>query len=158
MLFQRLYIQGKRHIPIGFLVKFCFSKKSPSYFCIDPNFNILLFVIESRKFLVDEDDYSVESIAVLIQQTGIQHRSHASLKVWYASGICNTLTAQKMKFPILDFFSKCDQIRIFLGIWSHLLKKSLIENLISFALTVIRSCTSFNNKSLFYFLFTLLLI
>ena len=66
MLFQRLYIQGKRHIPIGFLVKFCFSKKSPSYFFIDPNFNILLFVIESRKFLVDEDDYIVESIAVLI--------------------------------------------------------------------------------------------
>ena len=27
-----------------------------------------------------------------------------------------------------DFFSKCDQIRSFLQIWSHLLKKSLIEN------------------------------
>ena len=28
-----------------------------------------------------------------------------------------------------DFFSKCDQIGSFLQIWSHLLKKSLIENL-----------------------------
>ena len=37
-------------------------------------------------------------------------------------------TAQKMKFSIKDFFSKCDQIRSFLRIWSHLLKKSLIEN------------------------------
>ena len=33
------------------------------------------------------------------------------------------VTAQKMKFSIKDFFSKCDQIRSFLRIWSHLLKK-----------------------------------
>ena len=37
-------------------------------------------------------------------------------------------TAQKMKFSIKDFFSKCDQIRRKLWIWSHLLKKSLMEN------------------------------
>ena len=35
-----------------------------------------------------------------------------------------------MKFFIKDFFSKCDQIRSFLRIWSHLLKKFLMENLI----------------------------
>ena len=35
-----------------------------------------------------------------------------------------THTAQKMKFYIKDFFSKCDQIRRKLWIWSHLLKKS----------------------------------
>ena len=35
-----------------------------------------------------------------------------------------------MKFSIKDFFSKCDQIRSFLQIWSHLLKKPLMENLI----------------------------
>ena len=39
-------------------------------------------------------------------------------------------TAQKMKFPIKNFFSKYDQIRSFLWIWSHLLKKSLMENFI----------------------------
>ena len=39
-------------------------------------------------------------------------------------------TAQKMRFSVKDFFSKCDQIRSFLRIWSDLLKKSLIENLI----------------------------
>ena len=39
-------------------------------------------------------------------------------------------TEQKMKFPIKDFFRKCDQIRSFLRIWSHLLKKSLTENFI----------------------------
>ena len=35
-----------------------------------------------------------------------------------------------MKFSIKDFFSKFDQIRRKLRIWSHLLKKSLIENFI----------------------------
>ena len=39
-------------------------------------------------------------------------------------------TAQKMKFSIKDFFSKCDQIRRKLRIWSHLLKKSIMENFI----------------------------
>ena len=37
---------------------------------------------------------------------------------------------KKMKFSIKDFFSKCDQIRSFLRIWSHLLEKSLLENFI----------------------------
>ena len=32
-----------------------------------------------------------------------------------------------MKFSIKDYFSKCDQIHSFLQIWSHLLKKSLME-------------------------------
>ena len=48
----------------------------------------------------------------------------------------HTLTAQKMKFSINDFFSKCEQIRIFLQICSHLLKKSLMENFIFCAVTV----------------------
>ena len=42
-------------------------------------------------------------------------------------------TAQKMKFSIKDFFRKRDQIRSFLRIWSHLLKKSLMENFIFYA-------------------------
>ena len=35
-----------------------------------------------------------------------------------------------MNFSIKDFFSKCDQIRRKLQIWSHLLKKSLMVNFI----------------------------
>ena len=42
-------------------------------------------------------------------------------------------TAQKIKFPIKDFFSKCDQIHSFLRMWRHLPKKSLTENFISCA-------------------------
>ena len=37
---------------------------------------------------------------------------------------------KKIKFSIKDFFSKCDQICNFLRIWSHLLRKSLMDNLI----------------------------
>ena len=38
-----------------------------------------------------------------------------------------------MKFSIKDFYSKCDQIRSFLRIWLHLLKKSLMQNFIFYA-------------------------
>ena len=53
-------------------------------------------------------------------------------------------TAQKMKFSIKDFFSTCDQIRKKLRIWSHLLKKSLMENFIFCAVLgpSIWSCSS----------------
>ena len=45
-------------------------------------------------------------------------------------------TAQKVKFSIKDFFCKCDQIRSFLRIWSHLLKKSSMESFIFRAVEV----------------------
>ena len=38
------------------------------------------------------------------------------------------ITAQKMKFSIKDFFSKCNNIRSSLRIWPNSLKKSLTEN------------------------------
>ena len=47
---------------------------------------------------------------------------------WNLKNYCNA--AQKMKFSIKGFFSKCEQIREKLRIWSHLLKKSLMENFI----------------------------
>ena len=40
------------------------------------------------------------------------------------------VTAQKVKFLIKDLLSKCDQIRRKLCIWSHLLKKPLLKNII----------------------------
>ena len=49
--------------------------------------------------------------------------------VWSSYSASFTLH-KKMKFSIIDFFSKCDQIRSFcsfLRIWSHLPKKSLME-------------------------------
>ena len=46
------------------------------------------------------------------------------------------MVSQKMKFFINDFFSKCEQIRRNVRIWLHLLKKSLMENLIFCAVIV----------------------
>ena len=47
-------------------------------------------------------------------------------------------TAQKMKSSIKDFFSKYDQIRRKLRIWSHLLKKSIMENFICVVIAATR--------------------
>ena len=52
---------------------------------------------------------------------------------FYSAKIFAKYIAQKMKFSIKHFFSKCNQIRKKLWIWSHLLKKSLMENFIFYA-------------------------
>ena len=61
-------------------------------------------------------------------------------------------TAQKMKISIKDFFSKYDQIRIFLRICLHVLNKSLIENLIFCAVLsqLIHSVPLFSYLSILY--------
>ena len=47
-----------------------------------------------------------------------------------------TLYWHYIENKVKDFFSKCDQIYSFLRIWSHLLKKSLMENFIFHAVCV----------------------
>ena len=47
-----------------------------------------------------------------------------------------------MKFSIEYFFSKCDQIWSKLQIWSHLLKKSLMKNLIFYAMFYLQNRVS----------------
>ena len=49
---------------------------------------------------------------------------------WILLILSGHYTALKMRFSIKDFFSKCDQIRNFLQIWSNLLEKSLMEKFI----------------------------
>ena len=44
--------------------------------------------------------------------------------------VYSPVIGQKMQLSIKDSFIKCDQIRRKLRIWSHLLKKSLMENFI----------------------------
>ena len=60
-----------------------------------------------------------------------------------------TNTAQKMQFSIRDFFSKCDQIRSFLRIWTHLLKKSLMEN---FIFCVVHNSSQWEHPGFLYLL------
>ena len=52
------------------------------------------------------------------------------MKIYVSWPFLSKSTAQKMKFDIKGFFSKCDQICRKLRIWSHLVKKSLMENFI----------------------------
>ena len=49
-----------------------------------------------------------------------------------------------MKFSIKSFFTKCDRILRFLLIWSHLLKKSLMENFIFCAVNIFYLNLTFN--------------
>ena len=51
-----------------------------------------------------------------------------------------SITTEKMELSMKDFLSKCDQIRSFLWIWSHLLKKSSMENFIF--------CAVFNDQAI----------
>ena len=57
-------------------------------------------------------------------------------------------TAQKMKFSIKGFISKCDQICSFLRIWSDLLKKSLMENFIFEQFEIIIAFANQNGRPL----------
>ena len=59
--------------------------------------------------------------------------------------IALSYTAQKMKFSIKNFSSKCDQIHRKLWIWSHLLKKSLTENFI-FCAVLLENGTKLGGK------------
>ena len=63
----------------------------------------------------------------------------------------NNFDCIKMKFLIKDFFSKYDQILSFIQIWSHLLKKSLMENLIFCAVFV--NCKTLNIPRTFRVIF-----
>ena len=55
-------------------------------------------------------------------------------------------TAQKKKFSIKDFLSKCDQICRNLRISSHLLKKSLLESFIFCAVKEKQEVNAYSNN------------
>ena len=64
----------------------------------------------------------------------IRIKSNSIVSIQEKNQLANT--AQKMKFSIKNFFSKCEQICSFLRIWSHLLKKSFMENFIFCAVKI----------------------
>ena len=68
--------------------------------------------------------FDIFSTLLVVQLEAINQKSW-TLDIWQSSKF--VVIAQKMKFFIKNFFGKCDQIRRKLRIWSHLLKKSLIE-------------------------------
>ena len=120
--YQRVFVSKRRH--------FFQNKKNNSYeiskHCIVffPNSNInyhhdyLLFSLLLCLY--------TNSVHILILLRGEHHQisnQHCFAKCCACQREALHST-QKMKFFIKDFFSKYDQIRSFLWIWSHLLKKS----------------------------------
>ena len=87
-----------------------------------PRFQLTSFVVQKNRWILRN---SVASRKVSVKP------SENLLKI--LESLLQIDTAQEMKFSINDFFSKSDQIRRKLQIWSHLLKKSLMENFIFFA-------------------------
>ena len=88
------------------------------------------------------DDISWQNALQYLQDKNLQRlkwRSMWSLRKRYNRR--GSDTAQKLKFSIKDFFSKCDQISPLLRIWLCLLKKSLMENFIVCKLTNILETT-----------------
>ena len=63
-----------------------------------------------------------------------------------------TVLHKKIKFSIKDFFGKCDQICRKQWIWSHLLKKSLMET--SFIVQCVKKNTAYFLKNYVASLFT----
>ena len=57
--------------------------------------------------------------------------SHSSFRFYFdLNELLKTITTQRMKFFTSEFFNKCDQMRRKMRIWSHLLKKFVMENFI----------------------------
>ena len=57
----------------------------------------------------------------------LRSKNYIIIKQPIYTRITFTTLLKKLKFPIQDFFCKCNQIRRKLRIWSHFLKESLME-------------------------------
>ena len=114
--------------------------------------HIIYFYIFLTKFWWD--------MAFLLAKIG-KYRSTRYLKYWDFGSLCHYINRKRCLFKekdsfylhciknqVKDFFSKCDQICSLLRIWSHLLKKSWMENFIFFSVVfpVVLKLLFFENK------------
>ena len=120
---KKCYCVRKGKMEEVFLVndRKCFAL---SYFIFTTQNQVFVSVSSTVK-VINVANYQITMLRVI---QAIQTLVLQSLRVYIFIHIHTfTNTAQKMKFSIMDFFSKCDQIRRKLQIWSHLLKKFLME-------------------------------
>ena len=85
-----------------------------------------VFEISNNQLILSQSlDYETEPVVIIQVESTDNGIPPLSVQVCLIKSL-----HKKTKFSIKDFFSKCDQIRSKLQIWSHLLKKSLMENFI----------------------------
>ena len=105
--------------------------------------NSLLFSCQDKAIAGDIIEYPVKSMGLLecaVKSTYFNKHLVMPLRDQKEN---NTITLhKKMEFSMKDFFSKCDPICWKLRIWSHLLKKSLMENFSFCAVLVSRLALS----------------
>ena len=77
-------------------------------------------------------------ITSLSSRLNLRMKIYSNSKFDYGIFYIQSLCKKEMRFSIKDFFSKCHQVRRKLRIWSHLLKKSLMENFIFCAVNAVR--------------------
>ena len=135
------------------------SGDSPKYFIISncclnidyPNYWINSEIKNSNKLKKNADPYSRGKDTKLHDQVNDANNLTRSNIYNTGNSVIKHITLslhKKMKFSIKDFFSKCDQIRSFLRIWSHVLKKCLMENFIFYAV-----CSVYRKKQYYFWLF-----
>ena len=83
--------------------------------------------ILKKTFLISFQVFSSKISSKVGHFRASRNERFSSTPAMVGSGIDTT---QNIKVYTKGFFSNCDQIRSFLWIWSHLLRKSLMENFI----------------------------
>ena len=106
---------------------------------IDLNFHLLLLTAKSKSLVLvlPLTYWNLMCVTLFtMEEQSLLHEMAFLLKnvymiyLYFHSFLLKTTTAQKKKFFIKDFFSKCDKMHRKLWIWSHLPKKFLIGNFI----------------------------
>ena len=104
-----------------------------------------LFVPEKFPSVLFIRNFSIRMFSIDVYLKTVAH----FFQLIYTSEIIATCTV--LKFCIKNIFSKCDKNCSFLQIWSHLLKKFLIENFIFCAVLRIFWILLTHFKSMDYF-------
>ena len=82
-----------------------------------------LWIFSIKHFFKKMQQYEYFCLCCLFYWINLKYHSNWLLWIW-------TSTEKKMEFSKKNFFSKCDQIRRKLRVWSYIIKKPLMENLI----------------------------
>ena len=123
--------QGNTRARVSFLKVYKFIKKET----VAQVFSCVFCEISKNTFYYRTPLRAAFGNRVLCRKTRERNSNEKCCSDWKLVPFPWISLHKKWSFP-KDFFIKCDQIRSFLRIWSHLLKKSLMENFILCAVSL----------------------